>query len=155
MPAFIDISDRKELNSIMGALQPETQAMWGRMNAQNMIEHLVEAVEYTNGKRVADLCVPPAKADSQRRLLVHSDFVIPAGVTGYLADATKTKRFKDLATSILELNKELDSFECFFQNEGNLAMHFEFGPMNYAEWLIWHGKHFTHHFKQFGLLNNK
>ena len=137
----------------MDALQPETPALWGRMTAQNMIEHLVEAVEYTNGKRVADLSVPPGKADSQKRLLVHSDFVIPAGVTGYLPDATRTKRFKDLATSILELNKELDSFECFFEDEAKTATHFEFGPMNYAEWLIWHGKHFTHHFKQFGLLN--
>jgi hypothetical protein len=153
MPGFIDISDRKKLNSIMGALQPETPALWGTMTAQNMIEHLVEAVEYTNGKRVADLCVPPGKADSQKQLLVHSDFVIPAGVTGYLPDATKTKRFKDLATSILELNNELDSFECFFKNKANMATHFEFGPMNYAEWLIWHGKHFTHHFKQFGLLD--
>ena len=153
MPGFIDITDRKNLNSLLSALQPETPALWGRMNAHNMIEHLVEAVEYTNGKRVADLRFPPDKANKQKQYLVHSDFVIPNGVTGYLPDATKTKRFNDLATAILELNNELDAFEHFFKIEGTMATHFEFGPMNYKEWITWHGKHFTHHFNQFGLLN--
>ncbi len=152
MPGFIDITDRKNLTSLLSILQPETPALWGRMNAQNMIEHLVEAVEYTNGKRTADMRFPPDKANRQRQLLVHSDFVIPSGVVSYLPDATKTKRFNDLATAIAELNNELDSFEHFFGTEGMTATHFEFGPMNYKEWIIWHGKHFTHHFKQFGLL---
>ncbi len=153
MPGFIDITDRKNLNSLLSTLQPETPVLWGRMNAQNMIEHLVEAVEYTNGKRVVDLQFPPGKANRQRQLLVHSNFVIPNGVTSYLPDATKTKRFNDLATAIVELNNELDAFDHFFKTEGRTATHFEFGPMNHKEWIIWHGKHFTHHFKQFGLLN--
>jgi len=153
MPGFIDITDRINLNSLLSTLQPETPALWGRMNAQNMIEHLVEAVEYTNGKRVADLRFPAEKANKQRQELVHSDFVIPIEVRGYLPDATKTKRFKDLGSAILELNNELNAFEHFFKPEGVTAVHFEFGPMNYKEWIIWHGKHFTHHFKQFGLLN--
>jgi len=152
MPSFIDITDRKNLTSLLSALQPETPALWGRMNAQNMIEHLVEAVEYTNGKRVADLRFPPDKANKQKQYLVHSDFVIPSGVPSYLPDATKTKRFNDLATSIVELNNELDAFEHFFKTKGITAIHFEFGPMNYKEWITWHGKHFTHHFKQFGLV---
>ena len=152
MPGFIDITDRKKVNSLLSALQPGTPALWGSMNAQNMIEHLVEAVEYTNVKKLADVQVPSDKANRQKDLLVLSDFVIPNGVTGYLPDATKTKRFKDLEASIFELNKELDAFEHFFKTEGTMATHFEFGPMNYGEWVIWHGKHFTHHFKQFGLL---
>lgn len=152
MPRFINITDRKNLNSLLSTLRPETPALWGRMDVQNMIEHLVEAVEYTNGKRIADLRVAPDWALKQKKDLVHSDFVIPSGVTGYLPDATKTKKFKDLETAILELNKELDEFELFFKPQGITATHFEFGPMDYNEWIIWHGKHFTHHFKQFGLL---
>ncbi len=153
MPGFIDITDRKNLDLLLSTLRPETPALWGRMNAQNMIEHLVEAVEYTNGKRVADLRFPPDRANKQRQLLVNSDFVIPNDVTSYLPDATKTKRFKDLATAIVELNNELNAFEHFFKTQGITATHFEFGPMTYKEWITWHGKHFTHHFKQFGLLN--
>lgn len=153
MSGFIDITDRKNLNSVLSALQPNSMAIWGRMNAQNMIEHLVEAVEYTNGKRVADLAVPVEKADKEREELVNSDFVIPKGSHGNLTCATDTKRFRDLATAINELNKELDAFEVFFKTEGITATHFAFGPMNHKEWITWHGKHFTHHFKQFGLLD--
>ena len=153
MSAFIDITDRKNLSLLLNRLQPGTPALWGRMNAQNMIEHLVEALEYTNGKRVADLRVSSEFALLQKNDLVHSDFVIPNGVTGYLPDATKTNRFTDLENSIVELNKELDAFEHFFKTEGITAIHFEFGPMNHQEWIIWHGKHFNHHFKQFGLLD--
>ena len=57
MPRFIDITDRKNLNSLLKALRPETPALWGRMDVQNMVEHLVEAVGYTNGKRIADLAL--------------------------------------------------------------------------------------------------
>ena len=57
MPHFINITDRKNLNSLLKALRPETPALWGRMDVQNMVEHLVEAVEYTNGKRIADLAL--------------------------------------------------------------------------------------------------
>jgi len=153
MPGFIDITDRKRLNLLLSTLHSGTLALWGKMNAQNMIEHLVEAVEYTNGKRIADLRFPPDKANKQRQDLVLSDFVIPRGVPGYLPDTTKATRFKDLGAAILELNNELDAFEYFFRTEGATATHFEFGPMNYTEWIIWHGKHFTHHFKQFGLLD--
>jgi hypothetical protein len=130
MPGFINITDRKNLNLLLSALQRNTPALWGRMNAQNMVEHLVEAVEYTNGKRLADLRFPPDRANRQRHLLVDSDFVIPNEVTSYLSDTTKTKRFNDLATAILELNNELDAFEHFFKTEGITATHFEFGPMN-------------------------
>ena len=153
MLSFIDITDRKKLNSLLNTLHPETPALWGRMNAQNMIEHLIEAVEYTNGKRIAELQFPAGQAEKQRKDLVHSDFVIPSGVSGYLPDATKSKKFKDLETAILEFNRELDAFEHFFTTEGVTATHFEFGPMNHKEWIIWHGKHFTHHFKQFGLVD--
>lgn len=152
MPPCIDITERKNLNLLLYRLQPETPALWGKMTAQNMIEHLVEAVEYTNGKRMAVLRFAPDFALKQKGDLVNSDFVIPKGVTGYLPDATKTKRFSDLENAIIELNKELNAFEYFFRTEGITATHFEFGPMNYKEWVTWHGKHFTHHFKQFGLL---
>ena len=33
--------------------------------------------------------------------------------------------------------------------------HFYYGWFNYHEWLIFHYRHFRHHFKQFGLLANE
>src|SRR5262245_15358476 len=118
MPGFIDITDKKKLNSLLNALHPETPALWGKMNAQNMIEHLVEAVEYTNGKRIADLQVPIEQANKEKAELVNSAFVIPKEAPGFLTTTRTSNRFKDLATAIKELHKELDAFEIFFKTEG-------------------------------------
>jgi uncharacterized protein DUF1569 len=151
----IDITNRKELDSLLNRLTPETPALWGNLKAQNMIEHLVEAVEYTNGKRIAILHVSPGEADSNKQLLVHGDVVITKGAKGYLTDATKNIRYQDLETAINQLNKEIDAFEHFFTLPGKTAVHQHFGAMNRDEWVTWHSKHFTHHFKQFGLINSE
>ena len=154
-PTLIDITNRKKLNSLLTQLTPETPALWGNLKAQSMIEHLVEAVEYTNGKRIATVHVPPDEADSNKQLLVQGDVVISKGAKGYLTDATKSKRYEDLRTAIDQLNKEIDAFEYFFATPGKTAVHQHFGAMNREEWVTWHGKHFAHHFKQFGLLHNE
>ena len=153
-PTIVDVTDRKELNSLLTQLRPDTPALWGNLNAQSMIEHLVEAVEYTNGKRIAVVHVSADAAASNKQLLVHGDVVISKGAKGYLTDATKTKRYKDLQTAIDQLHKEIDAFEHFFATPGKTAVHQHFGTMNREEWITWHGKHFTHHFRQFGLIDS-
>jgi Protein of unknown function (DUF1569) len=150
----IDITNRQQLDAILNQLTPETPALWGNLKAQSMIEHLVEAVEYTNGKRVATLEVSPEQASNTKQLLVHTDFVISKGAKGHLSDATKTKRYEDLRAAIDQLNKEIDRFELYFKAPGKTAIHQAFGAMNREEWVTWHGKHFTHHFKQFGLIDS-
>lgn len=150
---IVDITDREELDFLLSQLRPDTPALWGNLRAQSMIEHLVEAVEYTNGTRMAALLFPPEEANKIKQSLVNSDFVIPPGAKGYLSDATQQKRFSDLPSAIDELNKQIDAFEVFFQTGQRTSIHPEFGPMNHNEWITWHGKHFAHHFKQFGLIN--
>lgn len=119
-----------------------------------MIEHLIEAVQYTNGKKIAELEFPLDQASGMKQFMVYSDFEMPKDQKGHLSDASKTIKFKDLNTAVSELNKEIDAFEHFFEIENRTAMHHAFGQMNHDEWIRWHGKHFTHHFKQFGLLTD-
>lgn len=152
-PSIVNIRNREELNSLLSKLTSDTPALWGNLNAQSMIEHLIEAVEYTNGKKVAVLQFPQEEAKKIKQSVVHRDFVISKGAKGYLSDATQRKRFKDLQTAIDELNKEIDAFESFFAMGQRTSVHPEFGAMNHEEWITWHGVHFTHHFKQFGLFN--
>lgn len=149
---LIDITNREKINSLLLRLAPGASPLWGSLDAQGMIEHLVEAVEYTNGKKIAELKFTLQHANDAKRRLVYSDFVIPRGARGYLADATQHRRFSNLQTAVDQLNKEIDAFEYFFKDNKSTAIHPEFGPMNHREWIIWHGKHFTHHFRQFGLL---
>ena len=152
MPIFIDITNRAALSQLLTSLHSETTANWGRLKAQNMIEHLTEAVEYTNGKRIAKLAVSEEEATRQKRSKVNIEFVIPKFATGFLRDATEHVRSADLPSAIRKLYRELDAFEFYFRVEGRTAIHPAFGPMDHKEWLLWHGKHFAHHFMQFGLM---
>ena len=153
MAASVDINDRAGLNLLLNALQPGSIAAWGNLAAQNMIEHLIEAVEYTNGKRTGELAFSEEEAYKQKQFCVHSDFVTPAGVKGYLSDAMIGTRYKDIPTAIEAFNKALHAFDLFFKPADRTAIHQAFGPMDYQEWITWHGKHFAHHFRQFGLIN--
>ncbi|MFI5156234.1 MAG: hypothetical protein ACHQEM_08610 [Chitinophagales bacterium] len=56
--------------------------------------------------------------------------------------------------AITQLKIELKNFDQFFKDHPlakpvNPTM----GPLDHKEWIIFHNKHFTHHFKQFNLLN--
>ena len=62
-------------------------------------------------------------------------------------------RFDSLADAIKKLKEEVIKFDEFReQNPEFLAVHPYSGPMNPAEWLLFHRKHFKHHFIQFDLI---
>ena len=152
MAKRIDVLDKEELNFILSNLKEDTIPAWGRLRAQNMIEHLVEAVEYTNGKKFTELDVTPELATKGKAKCVNEHFEIPKNVLGFLSDRMTCKRFNNLEAAIKHLNEELDAFHLYFAIPNRTATHAAFGPMNYQEWLLWHGKHFAHHFYQFGLI---
>jgi hypothetical protein len=152
MALYVDIKDRKNLNLLLQSLKHDTLPAWGKMRAQEMIEHLVENIEYTNGTRIPSLQLSPEEAQKEKLAKVTPEFEIPKNVNGNLPVMQGNKRFSDLQTAIHELNKALDQFEIYFQQQGQTTIHGGFGPLNYSEWILWHGKHFAHHFAQFGLI---
>ncbi len=152
MTKFIDLTDIHNLNQKLSLLTADTLPLWGKLRAQNMIEHLIEAVQESNGKRLANLKFPPEQAVGMKQFMVYSEFEMPKHQKGTLSDNSKTLRLENLQLAIGQLNKELAAFEEYFSENGKTAMHAAFGELNHDEWLRWHGKHFTHHFKQFGLL---
>ncbi|RFZ95005.1 hypothetical protein D0C36_05615 [Mucilaginibacter conchicola] len=121
------------------------------MNAQQMVEHLIDQVRYTNGvKTPVDTGLPPDFAErKQRGLNLSYDF--PRNII--LGTLPEDYEYDDIETAKQQLVKEVETFHRYFAaNPGLEVLHGGFGIMNYNEWVIWHGKHFTHHFKQFGII---
>lgn len=150
MDHLISPANRPYLSDLLLKLQPGTRPLWGKMKPQQMIEHLVENVEYTNGKKICGLGVPPEEAERNKHNGVYTDTQIPKNVI--LEELPKNYRYTNLHVAISQLMKELNDFDKYFETPNATSMHFSFGPMNYEEWLIWHSKHFTHHLTQFGLM---
>ncbi|MBS1604318.1 MAG: DUF1569 domain-containing protein [Bacteroidetes bacterium] len=150
MAFTIDISDRQQVHNLLLLLQPETRPLWGGFTAQHMVEHLVEQVEYTNGKKAGTCDRLPEEAEKAKQTGVYSDAQIPRNVV--LAPPPVGYRYPDISTAINQLMQELSDFDAYFRKPGATSVHGGFGPMTGPEWRIWHSKHFTHHFRQFGLL---
>ena len=110
MARKIDVTNKNELNSILFTLKEDALPAWGKLRAQNMVEHLVEAVEYTNGKKFTGLDVTPEVATAGKMQCVNDEFEIPKNARGFLPDGMIRKRFNNLETAIKQLNLELDAF---------------------------------------------
>jgi hypothetical protein len=150
MSQFIDIDNREQLAALLLALDPAATPLWGKMKPRQMAEHLVEQVEYSNGKKVTSCDRPEEKAKQDKEKWIYTDIQIPKNV--FLALLPEDFRYPDLQTAVAQLMKELNDFDEYFKEPGVTAVHGGFGAMNHNEWLTWHGKHFTHHLKQFNLL---
>jgi oxepin-CoA hydrolase/3-oxo-5,6-dehydrosuberyl-CoA semialdehyde dehydrogenase len=150
MAFTIDISDRQQVHNLLLQLQPETPPRWGSFTARHMVEHLVEQVEYTNGKKFGTCDRPPEEAAEAKQIGVYTDSPIPKNIV--LDPPPVGFRYPDISTAVAQLMQELADFDVYFQDPGATSVHGGFGPMTGAEWRIWHSKHFTHHFRQFGLL---
>lgn len=142
--------NRKYLESLLLKLQPSTFAIWGKMTAQQMVEHLISQVEYTNGKKKPFCEVSEEEANNARQINIYTAVEIPRNVV--FGTPQQKLLYPDLVSATKQLMTELRDFDRYFAEPGKTEIHGAFGPMTYKEWLIWHSKHFYHHLQQFGLI---
>jgi hypothetical protein len=147
---FIDITNRKELKRLLQQLEPGTIPLWGSMKPQQMIEHLAEQVRWSNGKKIATCDQPAGAAAASKHKMIYTDAEITRNI--FLGVLPEQYTCANISEAIDQLMFELADFDNYFKTQGITAIHGGFGAMNHEEWITWHGKHFTHHLKQFGLL---
>jgi hypothetical protein len=154
VPARINIANREELNTLLNRLTDQTEARWGLMKPQHMIEHLVKTLQHSNGKKEIAQKSSDEEAKQAKAAFIYTDVEMPMGLKSSLAGETPDPlQYPDLDAAKQQLNKELDDFDAYFlEHPDALFVQPRLGKLNYQEWIILHNKHFTHHFKQFGLL---
>ena len=149
---LVDTFNRKNLTKLFLKLNADTVPFWGKMKPQQMVEHLIDQVQYTNGKKEPFCEVSEEEARLAKQLNIYTDLEIPKNVI--FGDISDQLTYPDLIGAVNQLMIELADFERYFKKSGTIAIHGGFGPMNYEEWIIWHSKHFKHHLKQFGILSS-
>ena len=135
-------------------LKPETKPQWGKMTAQHMVEHLITAVQMSNGKVHFNCFNPPEKLPTLRRFLM-SDRPLPRNfVNPVIGPDNLPLRYPDFEETKKILESEINYYHKFFEsNPGAKPTNVTFGELNKAEWDQFHKKHFTHHLTQFNLLD--
>lgn len=154
---ILNINNRENLRAILNNLSSETPALFGLMTAQHMIEHLILVTGFSNGKLHVTPQYPEEKIEKMKTIIIQSPREISKGFKSPLLpeDSLLNLEYIDLNTAIDELFTALDQFDTHLKNNETLKpVHPTFGALNYDEWVIFHNKHFTHHFKQFGLIES-
>jgi oxepin-CoA hydrolase/3-oxo-5,6-dehydrosuberyl-CoA semialdehyde dehydrogenase len=125
---------------------------WGRMSAQEMLEHLIWAFELSNGGISIECFVAPERWPRMKEFLYSNrptpqDFMNPA-----LADGLPPLRHRSLSEAKSALRFEMERFLDRNRCSEEVYTHPIFGPIGYEEWHRVHYKHTYHHLLQFGLI---
>ena len=134
-------------------LELESTAVWGTMNAKQMLIHLIQSSKMmyfgNSTLLIKEEYVEKAIAFLYSDKEIKRGLVVPKEI-GYSFD-------DDIATNIDELIEELieatNTMIIFLaKNKDFKAIHPFFGELTSLQWSIFQRKHYTHHLSQFSLL---
>jgi len=138
---------------LLNKLDPHQKPLWGKMTPQHMVEHLIFALQMSNGKLKLECFNPPEKIPSLKRFLMSNRPMPKLFVNPVIGEELHPLECSSLEEAIGKLKKEIDDYVLFFENNpGAKSVNATFGVLIKEEWEVFHQKHFTHHLSQFGLL---
>jgi len=149
--SLFDEQKREKIIFRINQLAPESKALWGKMNVNQMICHCADGLKMATGEReVAD------KSNFVFRtilkpLIIHV-LPMPKGAPtareiNPLIDGSKPIDFETDRKTLIECIENM----CALPENHSWARHAAFGKMNRKQWGLLAHKHTDHHLKQFGV----
>lgn len=144
--------NKETLQQRIQGLHENTQAKFGILTPQHMVEHLILTLKMSIGRIPIPEFIPTEKQLAQKQALLFTELPFPQGIKAPgLPDSLLDLRFADLETAKTELIKSWDAYQGLFQeNQTKQTTHPRFGLLNFEEWERFHAKHLEHHLSQFG-----
>ncbi|MEN2284300.1 hypothetical protein AAGF08_19305 [Algoriphagus sp. SE2] len=142
-----------EINQKLKRLNEETQAKFGIMSPQHMVEHLTITVKLSSGRISYPPFSPNEKQLAQKETLIYTEIEFPKGIKAPgLGDNLMPLKNKTLDQAKEQLINSLNAYEEYFkENPDARTIHPRFGLLTFKEWELFHPKHFKHHFSQFNI----
>ncbi|MBL7816777.1 MAG: DUF1569 domain-containing protein [Saprospiraceae bacterium] len=141
---------------LLRGLKEETPALWGKMNAQQMIEHLYFVVSASNGRLNITPIADEAKLAYRKMRFYEKDFPMPRNFRpDFVPEEPAPTQFSNIEDAKMQLFAQLQRFDDYFaEHPGMTTIHPQFGALTYDEWVENHARHFRHHLTQFGLIES-
>jgi hypothetical protein len=143
---------RTRFTELLSGLDPDTPRKWGKMNVQQMIEHMSEYVRIASGKTpvenvTADDMLPRVQAflESEKPFRENTPNVLMPDTPVPARHATKQEAIEELRGEIA------DFFAVYEQNPAKTALSPFFGILDFDHQVQILYKHSTHHLRQFGV----
>lgn len=136
-------------------LPASTEGKWGKMNAQQMVEHVTGFFKISSNKLHFPLVSPSEHLPKLKAFLLsdkefRENTKAPTSVIG---EETLPVRTNSMEEAIAMLQQNITEFIDYFEGDAyKTTLHPVFGELNFDEWILLHYKHVMHHAKQFGLM---
>ena len=150
MPSKMDsVAMTKSFSARLDGLQPATPAKWGKMNAHQMVCHLVDSFRAVAGEKPVSSVVNLFGRTVLRWAALHTPVPWVHGVPTRpeMAQGVGGTPPADWASDCAELRRRISEFPQCTQ----FVQHPMMGTLSLDEWRIWGYRHVDHHFRQFGL----
>ena len=151
--SWVDFLNESFVREKLGSLSQDSKPIFGLMNAQQMIEHLSAITKIANGNWQVDVFVSDEKT-ARRKPFLDTENELEIGFKpNLLAEEPNPLQFKSIQEAIDDLVFQIQYFVKVFEgNPTKTVVHPFFGELDFDYWKKFQVKHFTHHFKQFGLV---
>lgn len=133
---------------------PSTQiAKWGKMDAQQMIEHLIHFFALSYGKLYMAQITPNEHLPKYMEFLLSDKEFKENTKAAMLPEEPNPYEYTSFEEAKDILKSAVQHFFDYYENEHHKkALHPVFGELDYYQWVQLHYKHLLHHLKQFGLI---
>ena len=144
---------KEKLVAMLKKLKGGEKAKWGIMNAQQMVEHIADALKSANGKLVLPLLNKGERLQKSREFLMGEE-PFKENIDNPLIPKEGFKlRKPNIEAAISRVQKELDYFFEIFEKHPEIKTNNPFfGELDYRMNVQLLHKHAMHHLKQFGLV---
>jgi hypothetical protein len=134
-------------------LTPDAVAKWGKMNAQQMVEHVAGFFKVSTNQVQFPLVTLEEHLPKYKAFLLSNKEFRENTKAPILPDEPIPVAHSTLQGAIYDMEKQINLFvEKFSSGEIVSSQHPVFGDLNFEEWVLLHYKHVTHHARQFGLV---
>lgn len=143
---------RQEYIPLLQKLNAQTEPLWGKMNVQQMIEHMADAFAEAYGNPVQALHTPEEHLEKMQDFLKSEKPFKENTPNKLLPENPLPERFPSKEEAVEELQQEVANFFLAFESEKKkYVMNPFFGELDYGMSIQLLHKHATHHLRQFGV----
>ena len=140
---------------LLQKLNPDQKGKWGKMDAQQMVEHLRDIFKLANGKIVLPLLNTDPDKLAKARIFMMSDRLFQENTrVPVMPEEPRPHKYASLQEAISKTEAELnDVFAVYAADPSKILMHPMFGELNYEQQIHYLDKHVRHHLRQFNLVD--
>jgi oxepin-CoA hydrolase/3-oxo-5,6-dehydrosuberyl-CoA semialdehyde dehydrogenase len=141
----------KQFVLLVREIDPSATPRWGKMNVQQMVEHVSLFFKISTNEFQFPLTTPVEHLPKYKEFLMSEKEFRENTKAPVLPAEPLPVQCQNLAQALSNLEWQVNNFLVYFKDDPEKkTLHPAFGELNFEEWVQLHHKHVKHHLKQFG-----